>query len=180
MKRMFFIFLIPLLICHFLIGCAVTPKHPALANADLPELVPLRHFFVNKATKFAYKISPDGKKHTFYLRKGVKFHHGQELSAEDVKFSLERLLDRESHSPYYQFFLPRVLGARDFWDGKSQEVIGFKVIDRYTFEITWTKSFVSALDLMSMHFCKILPRDLVLDRGQGFFRNPSASSENLL
>ena len=122
-----------------------------------------------------WEISQDGKKHKFYLRKGIKFHHGQELSADDVKFSLERLLDKKTNSPYYQFFLSRVLGAREFRDGDVQGVKGFRVIDKYTFEITWTKSFVSALDLMSMHFCKILPRDQILERGQGFFRRPSGT-----
>lgn len=119
-----------------------------------------------------WEISSDGKKHTFYLRMGVKFHHGRELSAEDVKFSLERLLDKKTNSPYYQFFLPRVVGAKDFREGKTKDVAGFKVLDKYTFEIHWTKPFVSALYLMSMHFCKILPRDLVLDQGRRFFLKP--------
>jgi len=119
-----------------------------------------------------WEISPDSKKHTFYLRMGVKFHHGRELSAEDVKFSLERLLDKRTNSPYYQFFLPTVVGAKEFREGKTKDVAGFKVIDKYSFEIHWTKPFVSALYLMSMHFCKILPRDLVLDQGRRFFQKP--------
>jgi ABC-type transport system substrate-binding protein len=122
-----------------------------------------------------WEISPDGKKHTFYLRRGVKFHHGRELSAEDVKFSLERILDKKTNSPYYQFFLPRIVGAKEFREGKTKDVAGFKVIDKYSFEIHWTKPFVSALYLMSMHFCKILPRDLVLDQGRRFFLKPSGT-----
>jgi ABC-type transport system substrate-binding protein len=122
-----------------------------------------------------WEISPDGKKHTFYLRRGVKFHHGRELSAEDVKFSLERILDKKTNSPYYQFFLPRIVGAKEFREGKTKDVAGFKVRDKYSFEIHWTKPFVSALYLMSMHFCKILPRDLVIDQGRRFFLKPSGT-----
>jgi ABC-type transport system substrate-binding protein len=122
-----------------------------------------------------WEISQDGKKHTFYLRMGVKFHNGRELSAEDVKFSLERVLDKKTNSPYYQFFLPRVVGAKEFREGKTKDVAGFKVIDKYSFEIHWTKPYVSALYLMSMHFCKILPRDLVLDQGRRFFQRPSGT-----
>ncbi len=122
-----------------------------------------------------WKISPDGKKHTFYLRMGVKFHHGRELSAEDVKFSLERILDKKTNSPYYQFFLPRIVGAKEFRQGKTKDVAGFKVIDKYSFEIHWTRPFVSALYLMSMHFCKILPRELVIDQGRRFFLKPSGT-----
>ena len=31
-----------------------------------------------------WEISQDGKKHKFYLRKGIKFHNGQELSADQL------------------------------------------------------------------------------------------------
>ncbi|MDH5468511.1 MAG: ABC transporter substrate-binding protein [Candidatus Aminicenantes bacterium] len=119
-----------------------------------------------------WKISSDSTKYTFYLRKGVRFHNGDELTAEDVKFSLERLIDRETGSPYYQFFLPRVVGAQEFREGRAAEVEGFKAIDKYTFEIDWIEPYVSALYLMSMHFCKILPRERVKGREKRFFERP--------
>lgn len=119
-----------------------------------------------------WEISSDRKRYRFHLRKGVKFHHGREVSAEDVKFSLERLLDKKTESPYFQFFLNKVVGAKDFRMGRAAEVVGFRVLDKYTFEINWTRPFISALYLMSMHFCKILPRDLVLEKGKGFFSKP--------
>lgn len=40
-----------------------------------------------------WEASPDGKVWTFYIRKGVKFHSGRELTAEDVAFSMKRVLD---------------------------------------------------------------------------------------
>ncbi len=40
-----------------------------------------------------WDVSEDGKAYTFYLRDDVKFHSGNPLTASDVKFSMDRLLD---------------------------------------------------------------------------------------
>src|SRR5216684_2755280 len=38
----------------------------------------------------SWSVSPDGLVYEFVLRKGVKFHNGEPVTAEDVKFSFER------------------------------------------------------------------------------------------
>jgi peptide/nickel transport system substrate-binding protein len=38
----------------------------------------------------SWQVSPDGRVYDFTLRKGVKFHNGDPLTSEDVKFSFER------------------------------------------------------------------------------------------
>jgi peptide/nickel transport system substrate-binding protein len=45
-----------------------------------------------------WDISEDGKNYTFQLAKGVRFHNGREMTAEDVKFSFERILDPNTGS----------------------------------------------------------------------------------
>ncbi len=40
-----------------------------------------------------WSLSDDGKTYTFHLQEGVKFHNGREMTAEDVKYSLERFLN---------------------------------------------------------------------------------------
>ena len=37
-----------------------------------------------------YEISSDGMNYVFYLRKGIKFHNGEELTADDVVFSFKK------------------------------------------------------------------------------------------
>ncbi len=122
-----------------------------------------------------WMISSDGKRYTFVLKKGVRFHHGEELTAGDVKFSLERLLDKEVNSPYYEIFLSRIVGALEFREGKAREVTGIKVVNRYILEIEWTNPYVPALYLLNMHFCKILPRERILSQGASFFLKPSGT-----
>ena len=52
-----------------------------------------------------YRVSPDGKTYTFKLRQGVKWHKGfGEFTAEDVAFSINRVKNPETKSPYARNF----------------------------------------------------------------------------
>src|SRR4030095_2823943 len=47
-----------------------------------------------------WENSADHKRWTFYLRKNVKFHNGDEVTSEDVKFSLQRNMGKRSTTGY--------------------------------------------------------------------------------
>lgn len=47
-----------------------------------------------------WDVSPDHKRWTFHLRKGVRFHNGDEVTAEDVKFSILRAIGKRSTTGY--------------------------------------------------------------------------------
>ena len=51
-----------------------------------------------------YEMTPDGLTYTFHLRAGVKFHNGREMTAQDVKYSLDRVTTPTTQSPGASFF----------------------------------------------------------------------------
>src|SRR5258708_5320529 len=75
----------------------------------------------------SYDVSPDGLKITFHLRKDAKFQDGTPVTADDVKWSL----DRSVTAP--------VLGKAQLLTGSLTSADQFKVIDPLTFEVTLPK-----------------------------------------
>jgi peptide/nickel transport system substrate-binding protein len=47
-----------------------------------------------------WESSADHKRWTFHLRKGVRFHTGEEMTSDDVKFSLQRAMGKSSTTGY--------------------------------------------------------------------------------
>ncbi|MCV0384676.1 MAG: hypothetical protein K5799_14725 [Erythrobacter sp.] len=46
-----------------------------------------------------WDISEDELTYTFTIREGVLFHNGREMTAEDVKYTIERIMDPDTNSP---------------------------------------------------------------------------------
>ncbi|MDR1364438.1 MAG: ABC transporter substrate-binding protein [Oscillospiraceae bacterium] len=82
----------------------------------------------------SYTISDNKKIYTFNLKKDVKFHNGQKFTAEDVKFSIERILRPKTGSYMAQNLQP-IKGAKDVIDGKKENADGIKIINDYTIQI---------------------------------------------
>jgi peptide/nickel transport system substrate-binding protein len=81
-----------------------------------------------------WNVSRDGLIWTFYLRRGVQFHKGYgELTAEDVKFSLEKAANKDSSG-----------FAKDF---EALEKV--EAIDRYTVRLTFREKIPSVLGLLT-------------------------------
>ena len=51
-----------------------------------------------------WEISNDGKRYVFHLRPNVQFHNGQPMTAEDVRYSMQRVLDAKTASPFRSWF----------------------------------------------------------------------------
>ncbi|MCC6791664.1 MAG: ABC transporter substrate-binding protein [Thermomicrobiales bacterium] len=54
----------------------------------------------------SWDISDDGLSYTMHMVEGVKFHHGKELTSEDVKYTVERIQDEATASSGRSLFLP--------------------------------------------------------------------------
>lgn len=62
----------------------------------------------------SWDVSDDGSAYTFHLRKGVKFHDGVECTADDIKFTYDKIIDQKVSSPFKsQFELVEKFEARD-------------------------------------------------------------------
>src|SRR6476646_2330936 len=81
----------------------------------------------------SWTISDDGTTYTFKLRPDAKFSNGRDLTAEDVKYSFERLLNPATAAPT-SFMFDSIVGTKEFQDGTATEVSGIKIIDDHTIE----------------------------------------------
>lgn len=118
-----------------------------------------------------WEASRDGLTWTFALRRGVKFHHGREVTAEDFVYSFTRLLDPKKPSPSSEFFR-RIQGAVDFIEGKAATVRGLKAVDRYTLQIVLEEPFAPSLTVLALANAAVVPREEVERLGDGFERGP--------
>lgn len=86
-----------------------------------------------------WDISNNGMTYTFTLRKDAKFHDGRPVTAQDVKYSLERAADPKTRSTVSPLYLSDIVGFMDKYTGKADTVSGIKVIDDYTIELDISK-----------------------------------------
>lgn len=68
-----------------------------------------------------FKISPDGDTYTFTLRGGVKFHNGEAVTAEDVKYSIERNAGIDGNEPLVSAF--SIIQSVNIVDSSTVEIV---------------------------------------------------------
>jgi ABC-type transport system substrate-binding protein len=82
-----------------------------------------------------YTLGGDGRVYTFKLREGISFHSGRPVTAEDIKFSLERACHPATGSPVAATYLGDIVGAREMLSGAAPSLSGVRVVDPHTVEI---------------------------------------------
>ncbi|GIN56702.1 oligopeptide ABC transporter substrate-binding protein [Lederbergia ruris] len=92
-----------------------------------------------------WEISDDNKTYTFTFEKGVKWHNGEELTADDWVFALETLADPDYTGPRYNY-VADIKGAKAKKEGKADSIEGIEQVDDYTVKITFEKAKANNLE----------------------------------
>jgi ABC-type transport system substrate-binding protein len=119
----------------------------------------------------SYEISDDGLTYTFKLHAGVTFHNGRELTADDVKWSIERVVRPETQSPGQGFF-GVIAGFDEVAAGDTPELSGIEVVDPTTVIFTLSRPDATFLHVMAINFSFAVPKEAVEEHGEDFGRNP--------
>jgi len=114
-----------------------------------------------------WTVSKDQKVYTFALRPGVRFHHGRELRATDIKFSFERAA--RGKRPWV---FEKIVGAKAFLRGQASEISGIRPVGDLAVEITLDRPFAPFLFLMAYDAASIVPREEAGRRGVEFASHP--------
>jgi oligopeptide transport system substrate-binding protein len=144
----------------------------AVANQIFDGLIKFdSHLNVVPGLAQSWSASRDGLVWTFNLHRDVQFHNGREMSAEDVVYSLSRLLD-PTVGAHRSNVLDKVKGTAEFQAGTTNSVEGIRAIDRYIIQISLSEPFPAFISSLGMVDTSIVPREEVQRLGAGFATAP--------
>jgi peptide/nickel transport system substrate-binding protein len=132
--------LIPTLARDSTSNSAIYNIYDALFRIDPVKLVPIPWLVTD------YEVSDDQMTYTFHLRQDVRFHDGVPLTSEDVKFSIEALLDEHNSAVLL---------------GRLNTITEVVVVDDYTFEIHLAQPYAPLISYLADTGSEILPKHLL-------------------
>ncbi|EOX8977902.1 ABC transporter substrate-binding protein [Enterobacter hormaechei] len=99
---------------------------------------------------------------TFHLRPGITWSDGTPITAEDIVWSWQRLVDPKTASPYASYpGSMRIVNGTDIAEGKkAPESLGVKAINDSTLEVTLTQPNAAFLAMLAHP--SLVPIDKVL------------------
>src|SRR5215207_4008670 len=115
-----------------------------------------------------WDIAADKKTYIFFLRHDVYFHDdacfpggkGRKMTAQDVVYSFNRIVDPKTASP-----------GRWIFTQKVDSVHGFTALNDTTFQLKLTRPYNPILGILSMQYCSVVPREAVEKYGNDFRRH---------
>ncbi len=110
----------------------------------------------------SWTISRDGLVYRFNLHKGVRFHNGREVTADDFVYSLTRLFKEPFRSQGLAAgYLDAIVGVPEFIEGKATEISGVRALDPYHLEISLSRPYGALLSALALDQTSVVPREAV-------------------
>ena len=127
------------------------------------------HLHVIPSLAKSWDVSPDGLICTFHLRNDVYFQDnpvfpagkGRKLVAADVVYSFSRLMDPATAATGAWIFNGRVAAKEPF-----------VAINDTTFQLRLAAPFRPLIGMLSMAYCNIVPKEVVMHWGKDFRSHP--------
>ena len=123
----------------------------------------------------SWDISPDGLVYTFRIRPDATFHNGKPVTAEDVRWSLERATDPLTEAPNVDQYLGDIVGVDAKLQGNALEISGVRVINEHTIEITIDESKSFFLAKMTYPTAFVLDQENIEANPKSWFREPNGT-----
>ncbi|OPA74153.1 ABC transporter substrate-binding protein [Paenibacillus selenitireducens] len=105
----------------------------------------------------SWEHTPDGREWTFHLKKNVLFHHGRELTAQDVVYSIDRLRRNPKTYPSNWMY---------------QDIEHIEAIDAKTVRFRLMYPNYLFLRFLCTISSSIVPEDIVSQKGADFAKHP--------
>lgn len=136
----------------------------------------------------SFTVNENATKFTFKIRKGIFFHDdacfegdkGRELTAHDVKNTLEFACSKTLDNEIYWLLISKIKGAKSYYSlskkGEApKELRSIKVIDNNTLSIELAYSFIGFDKLLVHHSLGIFPREAYDKYGAELGQHPVGS-----
>ena len=123
----------------------------------------------------SFEVSPDGLQYTFTLRDDIFFHNGRAVTAEDVRWSLERAASPELASPTALAYLGDINGARERFFGLAETIQGIEVIDDRTIRFTIDEPKPFFLAKLTYPTAFVVDQQQIEGNPRGWTRRPNGT-----
>ena len=121
-----------------------------------------------------WEISPDGRAYTFHLRTNLWWTAGKPITADDVVYSWQRVLDPNTASEYAgQLFYVTNGEAYNSGRIKDPSQVGVHALDEHTVQVQLNQPTAFFLDLCTFQTLGVVPRYIIEPYGDNWMRAPA-------
>ncbi len=116
-----------------------------------------------RAVAESYEVSNDGLLYTFEIEEGIEFHNGDEMTAEDIRFSLDTIRGESEYEGQDEPSSPR--------EADLAAVDNIVAVDDYTLEIHMEEIDAELFQKGAFEALAIVPRDWIMENSWTAFES---------